>query len=106
MTTPLLTLLIYETILTITSLLLLIDDCKYTGDGNFSKYPHVSLPNSLSFYSVDGDEISAIMRKFKKHKASDPTSVPTDILHYLNHDFARPLSWITNMSFSTGIHPR
>ena len=67
---------------------------------------HVSLPNSLSFDPVDGDEISSIMRKFKKHKASDPISVPTDILHYLNYDFARPLSWITNISFSTGIHPR
>ena len=47
MANPLLTLLIYETILTITSLPLLIDDRKYTGDGNVSKYLHVSLPNSV-----------------------------------------------------------
>ena len=68
MTSPLLTLLTYQTILTITSL-------------------------------------PVLTQNFKKHKASGPISVPTDILHYLKHDFARPLSWITKISFSTGIHP-
>ena len=33
----------------------ILDDRKYTGDGNFSKYLHDSLPNSLSFDPVDGN---------------------------------------------------
>ena len=37
-----------------------------------NKYFHASLINSLSFDPVDGDEISAIMQKFKKHNASGP----------------------------------
>ena len=83
----------------------ILDECKYKGDGNFSKYLHDPVPNSISFDPVDGDEISSIINKLKKHKASGPTSIPTDILQYLSHDFARPLSWIANISFSTGIHP-
>ena len=72
---------------------------------SFSKYLHTSTPNSLSFYLVDGDEISSIVSKFKTNKATGPTSVPTDILHFICHDFVMPLSWIANISFSTGIHP-
>ena len=83
----------------------ILDERKYKGDGNFSKYLHDPVPNSISFDPVDGDEISSIINKLKKHKASGPTSIPTDILQYLSHDFARPLSWIANISFSTGIHP-
>ena len=83
----------------------ILNERQYTGDGNFSKYLHTSTPNSLSFDPVDGDEISSIVSKFKTNKATGPTSVPTDILHFICQDFARPLSWIANISFSTGIHP-
>ena len=83
----------------------ILDERKYAGDGNFRKYMPKPLPNSIAVDPVDGNEISLIISKFKTNKATGPTSVPTDILHYLKYDIARPLCWIINISLSSGIHP-
>ena len=38
-------------------------------------------------------------------KASGPNSIPTDVLHLLAEDICKPLSYIFNLSFNSGIYP-
>ena len=83
----------------------ILEERKYTGDGNFRKYLSHSNTNSIAVDPVDGDEIIKIISEFKLNKATGPTSVPTDILRYLKNDIARPLCWIINISLSSGTHP-
>ena len=61
----------------------IFEERKYTGDGNFSKYLHESMPKSLSVDPFDGDEMN---------KANGPTSIPTDVLSFLRYDIQKPLS--------------
>ena len=41
----------------------------------------------------------------KTNKASDPNSIPTNILKLSKKEFSKPLSDMINMSFSQGVFP-
>ena len=75
----------------------IIDEHKYEGDGNFSKYLPPSQPNSFCIDPVDGDEICSIISEFNTNKSYGPTSIPNEILHLIKHVISKPLSWIANI---------
>ena len=78
---------------------------KFEGDGNFLKYLPNSLPNSIVLNPSDSLEIASIIATFKSSKASGPSSIPTDILHYLKDEISIPLCSIINLSLKSGVHP-
>ena len=83
----------------------ILDKRTYEGDGNFEQYLHDQNANAFTFDPVDEEEITSIISKFGVNKASGPTSVPTDILKYLKHEIAKPLTLLINLSITQGIHP-
>ena len=54
---------------------------------------------------MDEEEISSIISKFKLNKASGPSSIPTDILKFLKHEIAKPLTLLINLSIIKCTHP-
>ena len=83
----------------------ILDERKYEGDGNFSKFLPPSQPNYLCIDPVDGDEICSIINKFNINKSYGPTSIPCEILHLIKNEISRPLSWIANIYFFQEFNP-
>ena len=83
----------------------ILTERKYDGDGDFQKFLPHSQPNSIAIDPVDGDEILSIINKINLNKAYGPASFPSDILHLIKNIISKPLSWIANICFSTGVHP-
>ena len=85
----------------------ILQDRKYDGDGNFSKFlKQPPLPNSLAISTVSKEEIIAIISKcIKPYKSSGPHSIPSNILLLIKDFIAEPLTKIINISMLTGSHP-
>ena len=83
----------------------ILEQRKYTGDGNFEKYLTNPLSTSISAAAVDASEVAKIISKFKTNKASGPISIPVDIFKFINNDISPLLTKIINISMNTGIHP-
>jgi len=79
---------------------------KFTGDGNFEKYLTNPSENSLILSNVLASEVSEIIKKFDASKASGPSSIPIDLLKYLDKDISPILAQLINLSFETGSHPK
>ena len=77
----------------------------FGGDGNFKRFLPPSTPNSLAMDPVDGDEVCKIISQFKLNKGCGPFSIPSQVLFHMQHELAKPISWIANICFITGIHP-
>ena len=54
---------------------------------------------------TDKSEISLIIHSLNSDKSSGPNSIPVKILKLLKNDISQQLSYIFNMSFSTGQFP-
>ena len=78
---------------------------KYGGTASFSDFLENPAPSSMALYPCEADEVISIIRQLSSKKSSGPNSIPTDILHLLQHDISKPLTQIFNLSFKTGIHP-
>ena len=78
---------------------------KYEGDGDFSKFMPPSVPNSIAVDFVDVEEICSIIKKFDVRKAYGPNSIPSLVLHHMQSELSKPLSWIANICLISGIHP-
>ena len=77
----------------------------FEGDGDFKRFLPPSIPNSLSMDPVDGEEVCKVISQFKLNKACGPSSIPAQILFHMQVELAKPISWIANICFITGIHP-
>ena len=78
---------------------------KFTGDGNFEKYRINSSEYSLILSGVLVSEVSKILNKFDSTKACGPTSIPIDLLKYLDNEISHILTQLINLSFESGTHP-
>ena len=78
---------------------------KFTGSKSFRDYLPDALPNSIAIHPCDEDEIELIISSFDVGKAYGPNSIPTELLHLLKKDLARPLALLFNLSFSSGVFP-
>ena len=83
----------------------ILTERKYEGNGDFQKFLSHDQPNSIAIDPVDGDEIFSIINKININKAYGPASFPSQILHLIKNIISKPLSWIANICFSTGVHP-
>ena len=83
----------------------ILDKRKYEGNKSFRDYMSVSLCNSFVLRECNASEISVIIKGMNKNKASGPNSIPNEILHILKDEISQPLSYIFNLSFSSGVHP-
>ena len=54
---------------------------------------------------VDGDEVCKIISQLKLNKGCGPFSIPSQVLFHMQNELAKPISWIANICFITGIHP-
>ena len=54
---------------------------------------------------VDGEEVCKMISQFKLNKGCGPYSIPSQVLFHMQNEFAKRISWISNICFITGIHP-
>ena len=68
---------------------------------------YLSYTNINTFFLTQTykNEISFIISSLDSHKSSGPNSIPVNILKLLKNDISQQLSYIFNMSFSTGQFP-
>ena len=77
----------------------------HAGYGDFMTYMPPPEPNSIALHVVDSEDIYHIIGNFDEKKGTGPISIPTKILKLISLEISKPLSWIANICFSTGIHP-
>ena len=82
----------------------ILDNRKYTGDGNFEKYLSSPSQNSLILSKVTASEVSEIIKAFDANKACGPISIPTDILKLLVDYISPIIAQLIDLSFE-GTHP-
>ena len=61
--------------------------------------------NSFFLKPANEEEVNSIIKQMKKNKAIGPNSIPTKILKMSQHIIAKPLVYLINLSFSTGVFP-
>jgi hypothetical protein len=85
----------------------IIDQRKYHGNKSFSNFLNESMPNASTndFLPTNAKEICEQISNLQVNKGTGPNSIPTQILHLIKFEIAKPLANIINLSFSTGIHP-
>ena len=85
----------------------ILEERKYHGNKHHSDFLTDPLPFSIidDFLPTDEKEICEFISQFKINKGTGPNSIPTEILHLIKFEIAKPLSHIINLSFTTGIHP-
>ena len=85
----------------------ILKERKFHGNKIFSDFLPDPFPNNITddFPPTDENEISDLISQLKSNKGTGPNSIPTQILHLIKLEIAKPLASIINMSFSTGIHP-
>ena len=72
---------------------------------DFKKYLKTSNLHSIFISPTNSNEISLVISKFNKSKASGPNSIPTSVLQLLNKNISIIFSKLFNLSFSTGTFP-
>ena len=72
---------------------------------HYTDYLSYSNTNTFFLTPTDKNEISLIISSLDSHKSSGPNSIPVKILKLLKNDISQQLSYIFNMSFSTGQFP-
>ena len=51
------------------------------------------------------DDVYYIISQFDEKKGKGPYSIPPKIIKLISIEICKPLSWIANICFSTGVHP-
>ena len=72
---------------------------------NFKQYLKTPLANSFYFNPVTTTEMMNTINSLNSNKASGPYSIPNSILFLVQHDIAKILTKIINLTFQTGIFP-
>ena len=85
----------------------ILKERKYEGHPNlsFMNYMPRPQPESIAFHAVDGDDVYYIIKELNVNKATGPCSIPSKVLNLIKAEISRPLSWIANICFTTGVHP-
>ena len=74
-------------------------------NANCKDYLENSVTNSFFLKPTSEEEVNSIIKQMKTNKAIDPNSIPTKILKMNQHIIAKPLVYLINLSFSTGVFP-
>ena len=72
-------------------------------NANYKDYLENSVINSFFLKPNKEEEVSSIIKQIKTNKAIGPNSIPTKILKMSQHIIAKPLVYLINLSFSTGV---
>ena len=72
---------------------------------NYKEYLEKSVTNSLFLKPTNEEEINSIIKQMKTNTAIGPNSIPTKILKMSQQIIAKPLGYLINLSFSTGVFP-
>jgi hypothetical protein len=85
----------------------ILDQRKYHGNKSFLNFLNEPMPNASpeDFLPTNAKEIYEHLSNLHINKGTGPNSIPTQILHLIKFEIAKPLANIINLSFSTGIHP-
>ena len=68
-------------------------------------YLNDKILKSFFFYSTTPDEIIKIIKSFSNNKSAGPNSLPTPILKNCADVLSFPISYLVNLSFTTGKFP-
>ena len=68
-------------------------------------YLNDKILKSFFFYSTTPDEIIKIIKSFSNNKSAGPNSLPTPILKNCADVLSFPISYLVNLSFTTGEFP-
>ena len=82
-----------------------IQDTIHSAHTDHTKYLKTPNLQSIFISPTDGAEISTLIQKLNKNKASGPNSIPTQLLQILNEKISYVFSKLFNLSFSTGTFP-
>ena len=74
-------------------------------NANYKDYLENSVTNSFFLKPTNKGEVNSIIKQMKTNKAIGPNSIPTKILKMSQHIIAKPLVYLINFSFSTGVFP-
>ena len=72
-------------------------------NANYKDYQENSVTNSFFLKPTNEEEVNSIIKQMKTNKAIGPNSIPTKILKMSQHIIAKPLVYLINLSFSTGV---
>ena len=72
-------------------------------NANYKDYLKNSVTNSFFLKPTNEGEVNSIIKQMKTNKALGPNSIPTKTLKMSQQIVAKPLAYLINLSFSTGV---
>ena len=73
-------------------------------NANYRDYLENSVTNSFSLKPKNEEEVNSIIKQMKTNKALGQNRNPTKILKMSQQIIAKPLVYLFNLSFSTGVY--
>ena len=83
----------------------ILEKRKYNGNKSFTDFLRNPMAISMAVYECDETEVKNLILSLHPRKASGPNSIPTDILRLLAEDISKPLTYLFNLSFTSGTYP-
>ena len=74
-------------------------------NANYKDYLENSVTNSFFLKPTNEQEVNFIKKQMKTNNVLDPNSIPTKVLKLSHQIIAKPLTYLINLSFSTGVFP-
>ena len=74
-------------------------------NANYRDYLENSVTNSFSLKPKNEEEVNSTIKQMKTNKALGQNRNPTKILKMSQQIIAKPLVYLFNLSFSTGVYP-
>ena len=74
-------------------------------NANYRDYLGNSVTNSFFLKPTNEEKVNSIIKQMKTNKAIGPSSIPTKILKMSQQIIVKPLIYLINLSFSTGVFP-
>ena len=74
-------------------------------NANYKDYLENSVTNSFFLKPTIEEEVNSIIKQMKTNKAISQNSIPTKILKMSQQIIAKPLAYLINLFFSTGVLP-
>ena len=74
-------------------------------NANYKDYLGNSVTNSFFLKPTNEEKVNSIIKQMKTNKAIGPSSIPTKMLKMSQQIIVKPLIYLINLSFSTGVFP-
>ena len=74
-------------------------------NANYRDYLGNSVTNSFFLKPTNEEKVNSIIKQMKTNKAIGPSSIPTKMLKMSQQIIVKPLIYLINLSFSTGVFP-